>query len=167
MDFFIYGNSCWRVMMRKMLIGEVVRMGSLNKLDVNLINAMCGEQHKIIRKNVNLNEFSNSSYKQRLFFIYANRMRFSLSKFKTNLNPLDWCLRDVFKIVWLPVHVFVIYPLIAVPIMLLWARELKGRYVDPKYMDSFFDKHYWLESKEEREEAERLKAMSYEERWGE
>lgn len=166
MDFFIYGNSCWRVMMRKMLIGEVVRMGSLNKLDVNLINAMFGDQHKIIRKNVSLDEFSTSSYKQRVFFVYANRLRFSLSNFKPNLNPLDWCLRDVFKIAWLPVHVLIIYPFIAVPVMLIWARELKGRYVDPKYRDSFFDKHYWLESKEEREEAERLKAMSYEERWG-
>ncbi len=144
-----------------------MKMGWLSKTELFLTKILFGDQNRVIRKSVSLEEFNKSSYKQRLFFVYANRLRFSLSKLKPNLNPLDWCLRDLLKIAWFPVHVFVIYPLIVVPIILIWARELKGRYIDPEYRDSWFDGHYWLESREEGEEAERLKALSYEERWGE
>lgn len=100
---------------------------------------------KIHKGEFYLSDLTTASYKQRLFYVVANYLRPDWSILAPNINPLDWCLRDIGKLVYLVVLFVLIYPLVMLPCALYEALRLKDRYADSEWAGVYQERTYWLE----------------------
>ena len=86
---------------------------------------------KITVRNVYLTEFAEMSYFQRLFCIFAEDIPHELP----NVNPLDWCARDVWRISFLLVYGVLAWVLS--PLGFYIAHRLKTLYIGADALDYF------------------------------
>ena len=100
---------------------------------------------KIHKGKFFLSDLSKFSYKQRLFYVIANYLRPDWSVISPNINPLDWCLRDICKLVYLVVLFVLIYPLVMIPCALYEAYRMKARYAESRWFGVYQNKTYWME----------------------
>lgn len=72
---------------------------------------------RIVRRNLYLHEIASMTYVQRVFhaMFHDFEPRGYFKRLGLNVNPLDWCLRDVLRVLLViatpAVFVFVIFPL--------------------------------------------------------
>ena len=100
---------------------------------------------KIHKGKFFLSDLATASYKQRLFYVVANYMRPNWSALAPNINPLDWCLRDAFKVVYLAVLFSIIYPIVMIPCAFCEAYRMKSRYTESRWIGVYQNKTYWME----------------------
>ena len=81
-------------------------------------------------RDVYLTEFQDMTFRQRHYYILHNELCIDWKQFAISKNPLRWCLLDLFNILYLPLLLLVLYPLLVYPISLFSARDLKTRYKD-------------------------------------
>lgn len=100
---------------------------------------------KIHKGKFYLSDLASASYSQRLFYVVANYLRPDWSILAPNINPLDWCLRDIAKLVYLVVLFALIYPLVMIPCGFYEAHRMKVRYSDAKWIGVYQQRAYWME----------------------
>lgn len=100
---------------------------------------------KIHKGRFYLSDLAKASYRQRLFYVAANLMRPDWSILAPNLNPLDWCMRDVGKLLYIAVLFMAIYPLVMLPCGLYEAHRMKARYSAREWDGVYCERTYWLE----------------------
>lgn len=102
---------------------------------------------KITKGRVYLSKLTTATYAQRLFYLFANHLRPDWSILAPNFNPLDWCLRDIGKLLYIAVLFAAIYPFVMLPLALYEARRLKTRYADDdEWGGVYCERSYWLEA---------------------
>lgn len=80
---------------------------------------------KFVKRDVTLEEIRLSSFPQRLYFEWANNWNTDWRAAMPNVNPLHWCVMDVLKVIYIPILVVVIWPLLLVPAIIFMAHKNK------------------------------------------
>lgn len=81
-------------------------------------------------RDVYLTEFKNMTFRQRHYYILHNEINIDWEGFKISMNPLRWCLMDLLGVIYFPILILIIYPLLIYPVSFLMAKSLEKRYVE-------------------------------------
>lgn len=81
---------------------------------------------EFVKRDVTLEEIRESTLEQRIYFEWANHWNTDWSRLAPNFNPLYWCVMDVLKLIYAPVLLLVIWPLLLVPAIIYTAHKDKN-----------------------------------------
>lgn len=98
---------------------------------------------KVVQRDIYFSEFATFTFKQRFYYIWANKV--SVSNFNINKNPLKWCVMDLLKIVYIPILYVVLFPVLMVPASFYMSHKLKTKYSEEPESGWYISKQYIIE----------------------
>jgi len=100
---------------------------------------------KLVTRDVYLHELSKASFIQRAYFELSNHWNTDWGRLVPNSNPLYWCVMDVLKIIYAPILILIIWPLLIFPVAMHETAKLKSKYVGDEHYGVFIRRAKWLE----------------------
>ena len=94
----------------------------------------------VIKRDVYLKEFKNFTFKQRIYYVWANEIE--VGGFNINKNPLEMCILDLIKIISVPILYCLLVPLVIFPVSLFLAYELKNKHKESD--GTWFKSKVWI-----------------------
>lgn len=87
-------------------------------------------------KKFYMRDLLEMSLEERYMFLLLNEWSFNLKIFAIPLNPLKWCLLDLFKIIGLP-FCFLLWLLVILLYLPFEARKVEEKYSDREWLGVF------------------------------